>query len=128
MPKQRIEVTGALAGYGLLILQTRIAQRVIDPSSAARGTTALDRDPCGEAAERIRALAAEVRQLLKRSTSVNEEHAAMSNEQSGMKAGRAGAKAEPTQSDLASFPRPRGRGLVEALERACTNPTNCSTN
>ncbi len=58
------EVTEALRGYGLPILSTRITQRVIYPSSAATGTTAIDQDPTGEAAAEIRALAEEVRQLL----------------------------------------------------------------
>lgn len=58
------EVSEALAGYGLPILQTRITQRVIYPSSAASGTTAIDQEPTSEAAEEIRALAEEVRRFL----------------------------------------------------------------
>ena len=57
------EVSEALAGYGLPILQTRITQRVIYPSSAASGTT-IDQEPTSEAAEEIRALAEEVRRFL----------------------------------------------------------------
>ncbi len=58
------EVTEALAGYSLPILQTRITQRVIYPSSAASGTTVIDQEPTSEAAEEIRALAEEVRRFL----------------------------------------------------------------
>lgn len=58
------EVSEALAGYGLPILQTRITQRVIYPSSAASGTTVIDQEPTSEAAEEIRALAEEVRRFL----------------------------------------------------------------
>lgn len=58
------EVTDALTGYGLPILQTRITQRVIYPSSAASGTTAIDQEPTSEAAEEVRALAEEVRRFL----------------------------------------------------------------
>jgi chromosome partitioning protein len=58
------EVLDALDGYGLPILQTRITQRVIYPSTAAGGNTVLDQDPAGEAAEEIRALAREVRQFI----------------------------------------------------------------
>jgi chromosome partitioning protein len=58
------EVSEALAGYGLPILQTRITQRVVYPSSAASGTTAIDQEPTSEAAEEIRALAEEVRRFL----------------------------------------------------------------
>ena len=58
------EVTEALTGYGLPILQTRITQRVIYPSSAASGTTAIDQEPASEAAEEVRALAKEVRHFL----------------------------------------------------------------
>jgi len=58
------EISEALSGYGLPILETRITQRVIYPSSAASGTTALDQEPGSEATEEIRALAAEIRQSL----------------------------------------------------------------
>ena len=58
------EITDALRGYGLPILECRITQRVIYPSSAASGTTAIDQEPTGEAAAEIRALAAEVRQFI----------------------------------------------------------------
>ncbi len=58
------EVVDALADYGLPILDSRITQRVIYPSTAAAGTTVMDADPSGDAAAEIRALAAELRQLL----------------------------------------------------------------
>lgn len=58
------EVTDALAGYGLPVLRSRVAQRVSYPGTAAAGTTVLDADPAGDAAAEIRALAAELRQLL----------------------------------------------------------------
>lgn len=58
------EVSEALAGYGLPILQARITQRVIYPSSAASGMTALDLEPNSEAAEEVRALAEEIRCFL----------------------------------------------------------------
>jgi chromosome partitioning protein len=62
------EVAEALDGYGLPILQTRITQRVIYPSTAAGGTTVLDQDPDGEASEEIRALTREVRQFINANT------------------------------------------------------------
>lgn len=58
------EITGALADYGLPILVSRIAQRVIYPTSAATGQTVFEREPGGEAAQEIRALAAEIKHLL----------------------------------------------------------------
>lgn len=58
------EIEEALAGYDLPILASRITQRVSYPSTAAAGTTVLDREPNGEAADEIRALAAEIVQLL----------------------------------------------------------------
>lgn len=58
------EVSEALSGYGLPVLEARITQRVIYPSSAATGMTAADQEPSGEAAEEVRALAEEVRRLL----------------------------------------------------------------
>lgn len=59
------EIEDALAGYELPVLASRITQRVSYPSTAAAGTTVLDREPTGEAADEIRALAAEIVQLLK---------------------------------------------------------------
>jgi chromosome partitioning protein len=58
------EITEALLGYGLPILISRITQRVIYPTSAARGSTVLDDEPEGDAAKEIRALTAEVRNVL----------------------------------------------------------------
>ena len=58
------EIEEALVGYGPPVLASRITQRVSYPSTAAAGTTVLDREPNGEAADEIRALAAEIVQLL----------------------------------------------------------------
>jgi len=58
------EITGALTGYGLPILTTRVTQRVSYPGTAALGTTVLDTEPDSEAAREIRALAEEVKQSL----------------------------------------------------------------
>lgn len=58
------EVTQALASYGLPVLDARITQRVIYPSTAAMGTTVLDAEPHGDAAAEVRALAVEVKQRL----------------------------------------------------------------
>lgn len=58
------EVAEALEGYDLPILQSRISQRVIFPASAAKGSTALDDEPNGEAAKEIRALAHELKSLI----------------------------------------------------------------
>lgn len=58
------EVTQALAGYGLPILESRITQRVSYPGTAAAGTTVMDMDPASDAAAEVRALAAELKQKL----------------------------------------------------------------
>ncbi|CAB4139693.1 Soj ATPases involved in chromosome partitioning [uncultured Caudovirales phage] len=58
------EVNEALSGYGLPILHTRIYQRIIYPTSASQGTTAIDQEPLSEAAKDMIALAEEMRQLL----------------------------------------------------------------
>ena len=58
------EITEALTGYGLPILDARITQRVGYPGSAAGGTTVLDEDPDGDAAREIRALMKELDGLL----------------------------------------------------------------
>ena len=58
------EVAEALAGYDLPVLETRITQRVIYPSTAAAGTTVLDSDPAGDAAAEVRALSIELKQKL----------------------------------------------------------------
>ena len=59
------EVTEALSGYSLPILESRITQRVSYPSTAAGGTTVIDVEPGGEAAREVRALANEIKQLLR---------------------------------------------------------------
>ena len=58
------EVTEALAGYELPVMDTRVTQRVIYPGTAAGGTTVLDSDPDGDAAREIRALMAEIKEKL----------------------------------------------------------------
>lgn len=58
------EITEALAGYGLPVLEARITQRVSYPGTAARGTTILDTDPDGDGAKEIRALMNEIKQKL----------------------------------------------------------------
>ncbi len=62
--KMSREVAGALEGYGLPVLTTRITQRVLYPGSAAKGSTVLDEYPSGDAAREIYALASELKQLL----------------------------------------------------------------
>lgn len=54
------EVSAALEGYGLPVLDTRVIQRVVYPGTAASGSTVLDAEPAGDAAAEIRALAAEI--------------------------------------------------------------------
>jgi chromosome partitioning protein len=58
------EVSEALSGYGLPVLESRITQRVSYPSTAATGTTVMDADPDSEAAREIFALANEIKKLL----------------------------------------------------------------
>src|SRR5690554_2227288 len=58
------EVAEALNGYELPVLEARITQRVIYPSTAAAGTTVLDREPNGSAAAEVRDLAREIIQKL----------------------------------------------------------------
>lgn len=58
------EITEALSGYGLPVLTSRITQRVIYPGTAASGITVFEKEPQGEAAEEIRALAMELKQRL----------------------------------------------------------------
>lgn len=55
------EVSQALEGYGLPVLEARISQRVIYPGTAATGTTVLDAEPEGEAAREIVALMNEIK-------------------------------------------------------------------
>ncbi|EPG3660795.1 ParA family partition ATPase [Pseudomonas aeruginosa] len=54
------EISAALEGYGLPVLDTRVIQRVVYPGTAAAGSTVLDAEPAGDAAAEIRALAAEI--------------------------------------------------------------------
>lgn len=58
------EVNDALHGYGLPVLESRITQRVIYPSTAAAGTTVMDEQPDGDAAREIQAMTAEIVQKL----------------------------------------------------------------
>ncbi|WP_419621750.1 ParA family partition ATPase [Thiolapillus sp.] len=58
------EVTEALAGYELPVLDARITQRVSYPGTAAAGTTVLESEPNGDAAAEVRALATEIKQML----------------------------------------------------------------
>ena len=58
------EITEALNGYGLPILQARITQRVSYPGTAAAGETVLDTEPNGDAAQEVHALAGEVKGML----------------------------------------------------------------
>lgn len=63
--KMGSEVADALAGYGLPVLNARITQRVIYPSSAATGSSVFEQDPKGDAATEIWALVHEIEQMLK---------------------------------------------------------------
>ncbi|OXR47978.1 peptide transporter [Pusillimonas sp. T2] len=58
------EVTEALNGYGLPVLDSRITQRVLYPGTAAAGTTVMDYETGGDAAREIRSLMAEITQKL----------------------------------------------------------------
>jgi chromosome partitioning protein len=58
------EVTEALTEYALPILSVRIMQRVLYPTTAAKGTTVLDVEPQGEAAKEIRELMEEIKEIL----------------------------------------------------------------
>lgn len=58
------EVTDALNGYGLPVLESRITQRVSYPGTAATGTTVLEAEPDGDASREIRALMNEIKQKL----------------------------------------------------------------
>ena len=55
------EIRAALEGYGLPIFRAFTSQRVIYANSATQGSTVLDAEPQGVAAEEIRALVEEVR-------------------------------------------------------------------
>ncbi|WP_269915430.1 ParA family partition ATPase [Acinetobacter sp. HY1485] len=54
------EISEALLGYELPVLDIRITQRVIYPTSAASGTTVLDAEPNSDASKEINALALEL--------------------------------------------------------------------
>ena len=54
------EISEALLGYELPVLNTRITQRVIYPTTAASGTTVLDAEPNSDASKEINALALEL--------------------------------------------------------------------
>ena len=58
------EVTEALSGYGLPVLESRITQRVSYPSTTAGGTTVIDAEPESEASREVQALANEIKKLL----------------------------------------------------------------
>lgn len=58
------EIDEALRGYELPVLQSRITQRVIYPTTAASGTTVHDSEPAGDAAKEVRALADELKALM----------------------------------------------------------------
>jgi chromosome partitioning protein len=59
------EISAALEGYGLPVLDSRVIQRVVYPGTAAAGSSVLDAEPNGDAANEIRALANEIMQKLK---------------------------------------------------------------
>jgi chromosome partitioning protein len=54
------EITAELEKYSLPILETKIYQRVIYPTSAAIGSTAMDKEPSGQGAKDMEALMTEV--------------------------------------------------------------------
>jgi chromosome partitioning protein len=58
------EVTEALKGYDLPVLQSRITQRIIYPGTAAAGITVLDEQSDSAASIEIRTLCSEVKTLL----------------------------------------------------------------
>lgn len=58
------EVTEALNGYGLPVLESRITQRVSYPGTAAAGSTVMDAEPDSDAAAEVRTLANEIKQKL----------------------------------------------------------------
>ena len=58
------EITEALAGYDLPILDSRITQRVSYPGTAAAGTTVLETEPDGDAAAEVMALANEIKRFI----------------------------------------------------------------
>lgn len=56
------DIREALESYGLHIFSSCTAQRVIYPTSAARGSTALDDEPSGQASIEIRKIVEEIKQ------------------------------------------------------------------
>jgi chromosome partitioning protein len=54
------DIREALEGYGLPVFKTGTSQRVAYPGSAASGSSVIDTEPGGPAAEEIRNLAAEL--------------------------------------------------------------------
>lgn len=58
------EIATVLSDYDLPVLQSRVSQRVLFPSSAARGSTVLDDDAKSDAAKEIMALRDELKSLL----------------------------------------------------------------
>lgn len=58
------EVSEALAGYGLPVMESRITQRVSYPGTAAAGLTVMESEPDGDAAAEIYALANEIKHKL----------------------------------------------------------------
>jgi chromosome partitioning protein len=57
------EIGDALASYELPVFASGTTQRVIYANSAATGTTVLDAEPHGPAAEEIRALTLELKEF-----------------------------------------------------------------
>jgi chromosome partitioning protein len=58
------DVVGALAGYELPVLRSTIGQRVTFAESAASGSTVMELLPAGPAAVEVRALVAEIMELM----------------------------------------------------------------
>lgn len=59
-----VEVTKALNGYGLPVLESRITQRVSYPGTAAAGSTVIDAEPNSDAAAEVCSLASEIKKKL----------------------------------------------------------------
>ncbi|MCP1243886.1 MULTISPECIES: ParA family partition ATPase [Acetobacteraceae] len=58
------EITEALKGYGLPILESRITQRVSYPGTAAGGSTVMDVEPGSDASKEILSLSNEIKRKL----------------------------------------------------------------
>lgn len=65
------EISGALEGYGLPVLSTRVSQRVDYPGTAARGSTVIEELPRSEGAREMLELSAEIEALLKEHEAVS---------------------------------------------------------